>query len=86
MFYNVYGGQSGNFIPRVENVFLENIKVKDGGKYGILAKGYKEAPIKNVVFKNVTIDKVGEAYSIENVTGLTLINTYANGAKVESPK
>jgi polygalacturonase len=86
MFYNVYGGQSGDFIPRVQNVFLENIKVKNGGEYGILAKGYKEAPIKNVVFKNVKIDKVGQAYSIENVEGLKLIDTYVNGARVESPK
>lgn len=86
MFYNVYGGQTGTFIPRVQNVFLENITVKNGGEYGILAKGHKEAPIKNVVFKNVKIDKVGAAYSIENVEGLQLIDTYANGSLVESPK
>ncbi len=86
MFYNVYGGQSGTFIPRVENVFLENINVKDGGEYGILAKGYKEYPIKNVVFKNVKIDKVGKAYSVENVEGLQLINTYVGGVLVKSPE
>ena len=86
MFYNVYGNQTGNFIPQVKNVILENVKVKNGGEYGILAKGYKELPIENVTFKNVTIDKVGEAFSIENVRNLQLINTYINGKKVESPK
>lgn len=85
MFYNVYGGQTGTFIPQVQNVFLENIKVKNGGKYGILAKGYKELPIKNVVFKNVTIDKVEKAYSVENVVGLQLIDTYVGGELVKSP-
>lgn len=85
MFYNVYGGQTGTFIPQVKNVFLENIKVKNGGKYGILAKGYKELPIKNVVFKNVTIDKVEKAYSVENVVGLQLIDTYVGGELVKSP-
>jgi polygalacturonase len=85
MFYNVYGGQTGTFIPQVKNVFLENIKVKNGGKYGVLAKGYKELPIKNVVFKNVTIDKVEKAYSVENVVGLQLIDMYVGGKLVKSP-
>lgn len=86
MFYNVYGNQTGNYIPQVKNVILEDVKVKNGGKYGILAKGYKELPIENITFRNVTIDKVGEAYSIENVTNLQLINTFINGKKVDSPK
>ena len=86
MFYNVYGNQTGNFIPQVKNVTLENVKVKDGGKYGILAKGYKELPIENVTFKNVTIDKVKEPFSVENVSNLQLINTFINGKKVDSPK
>ncbi|MFA9192346.1 glycoside hydrolase family 28 protein [Flavobacterium sp. FZUC8N2.13] len=86
MFYNVYGNQTGNFIPQVKNVILENVKVKNGGKFGVLAKGYKELPIENVLLKNVTIDKVGEAYSIENVTNIQFVDTYINGKKIESPK
>lgn len=79
MFYGIYGKQEGDFIPEVKNVYLENIKVKDGGKYGILAKGYKESPISNVVLKNVTIENVEVPYSIENVVKLNLIDTYING-------
>lgn len=86
MFYNVYGNQTGNFIPQVKNVILENVKVKNGGKFGVLAKGYAELPIENVLFKNVTIDKVDEAFSIENVTNIQFVNTFINGKKVESPK
>ena len=86
MFYNVYGNQTGNFIPQVKNVVLENVKVKNGGKYGILAKGYAELPIENVTLKNVTIEKVNEAFSIENVKNIQFVNTYINGKKVESPK
>jgi len=78
MFYNVHGNQNGNFIPRIENIYLENVKVENGGKYSILAKGYKESPIKNITFKNVTIKKVKEEYSIENVNNLKFINTYIN--------
>lgn len=79
MFYNVHGNQNGTFIPRIENIYLENIKVKNGGKYSILAKGYKESPIKNITFENVTIENVKQPYSIENVNNLKFINTYING-------
>ncbi len=85
MFYNVHGNQTGNFIPRIENISLENVKVKNAGKYSILAKGYKESPIKNITFKNVTIEKVSTPFSIENVTNLNFIDTYINGELVKNP-
>lgn len=84
MFYNVHGNQTGNFIPRIENISLENVKVKNAGKYSILAKGYKESPIKNITFKNVTIEKVGTPFSIENVSNLNFIDTHINGELVKN--
>ncbi|PJJ08814.1 pectate lyase-like protein [Flavobacterium sp. 1] len=79
MFYNVHGNQNGTFIPRIENIYLENVKVKNGGKYSILAKGYKESPIKNITFKDVIIENVKQPYSVENVINFKFINTYING-------
>ena len=79
MFYNVHGNQVGQYMPRIENISLENVTVKNGGKYGILAKGYAESPIKNITFKNVTIDKVVTPFSIENATNTNFINTHVNG-------
>jgi polygalacturonase len=79
MFYNVHGNQTGEFIPRIENIYLENVTVKNAGKYSILAKGYAASPIKNITFKNVTIDKVGIPFSIENVENLNFIDTRING-------
>jgi polygalacturonase len=79
MFYNVHGNQEGKFIPRIENIFLENVKVKYGGKYSILAIGHQESPIKNITFKNVTIDKVDTLYSIKNLENIKFINTSING-------
>jgi polygalacturonase len=84
MFYNVHGNQSGDFIPRIENIYLENVKVKNGGKYSVLAKGYKESPIKNITFKKVTIDKVVTPYSIENVENIKFIDTYINGELIKN--
>ena len=79
MFYGIYGVQEGDFIPEVRNVYLENITVKNGGKYGILAEGYKELPIQNITLKNVKIEKVDKPYSIKNVNNINFIDTYING-------
>lgn len=86
MFYDLYGGQTGNFMPSIRNIHLENIKVKNGGKFGILADGYKESPIENITFKDVEITKVDSVYSLKNVKNVNFINTYINGKKIESIK
>lgn len=86
MTYNVYGSQTGNFIPVVRNITLENIKVKNGGKYGVLADGYAQSPVENITFKNVVIQKVDSVYSLKNVKNINFINTYINDKKVESSK
>jgi hypothetical protein len=64
---------------------LENIKVKNGGFYWILAKGYEESPIRNVTLKNVINEKVDKAFELENVLNLRLIDTYINGSLMQSP-
>jgi polygalacturonase len=82
MFYNVYGSQTGNFIPIVRNINLENITVKNGGKFGVLAEGYAESPVENITLKNVKIEKADSVYSLKNVKNINFINTYINGKKV----
>lgn len=84
MFYGIYSNQTGNFIPEVRNILLENVNVKDGGEFGILAKAYMESPIQNVTLKNVVIEKVKKRFSIENVENIKLINTKINGLPVEN--
>lgn len=83
-FYGIYANQEGNFMPRIENVLLENVYVKDGGKYGVLIKGREALPVKNITLKNVTIDKAGEAESIENAVNIQYINTHINGILMNS--
>lgn len=86
MFYAVHGNQTGGYMPVVRNILLENITVKNGGKYGILAKGYEESPISGITFRNVTIETVKKDYSVSNVKNLQFIDTKINGAVVNSPK
>ncbi|RZJ52642.1 MAG: glycoside hydrolase family 28 protein [Flavobacterium sp.] len=86
MFYNVYGSQTGNFIPTIRNINLENVTVKYGGKYSVWAEGYKESPVENITLKNVKIQKVDSLYLLKNVKNINFINTYINDKKVESIK
>lgn len=83
MFYNVYGAQTGNFIPIIRNINLENVTVKNGGKYSVWAEGYKESPVENITLKNVKIQKVDSIYLLKNVKNINFINTYINEKKVE---
>lgn len=84
MFYNVHGNQTGTFIPRIENILLQDVKVKNGGKYAILAKGYKESPVKNIHFQNVNIEQVKLPYLLENVENINFTNTYINGSLIKN--
>ncbi len=86
MYYNVYGSQTGNFIPVIRNINLENITVKNAGKYGVLAEGYKESPVENITLKNVVIQKADSVYKLTNVKNINFIDTFINGKKVESVK
>ncbi|MGY5355877.1 glycoside hydrolase family 28 protein [Wenyingzhuangia sp. IMCC45467] len=86
MHYAVYGSQKGSFMPTIKNVELKNIRVKDGGAYGILAKGYEESPIKNILLEDVIIEKVDKAYSLDHVSNIKLIDTYINGSLMQSPE
>lgn len=86
MFYNVYGSQTGNFIPTIRNVSLENITVKNGGKYSVWAEGYETSPVENITLKNVKIQKVDSLYLLKNVKNIKFIDSYVNNKKVESVK
>lgn len=86
MFYNVYGSQTGNFIPVIRNINLENVNVKNGGKYSVWAEGYEVSPVENITLKNVVIHKVDSIYKLKNVKNINFINTYINDKKVEPIK
>lgn len=85
MNYAIYGDQKGNNIPTIKNIYMENVKVKNGGKYAIFADGLDNSKIENIVFKNVTIDKVKENFKLKNVENLKLIDTYINNQKIVMP-
>lgn len=84
MFYAIYGDQSGNFIPTIRNVSLENVHVKNAGKFAILANGYEESPIENITLKNVIIEKAETNFSLKNVKNIKYINTKINNEIIKN--
>ncbi|WMI69076.1 glycoside hydrolase family 28 protein [Mangrovimonas sp. YM274] len=84
LFYATYANQTGEFIPTVKNIYLENMTVKNGGKFGILAKGFPESPVQNVTLKDVVIEQVDSVYSLENVENIKFINTHINGELIKN--
>lgn len=85
MNYGIYANQTGNFIPTIKNIYLENVTVKNSGKYAIFADGLENSKIENITFKNVKIDKVKENFLLKNVENLKVINTYINNEKIIMP-
>lgn len=83
MSYNIYGNQTGNFIPEIKNIYLENITVEDGGKYAIYADGLENSKIKNVFLDNVRIKKVKEEFLITHMENLKITNTKINNKNKE---
>jgi hypothetical protein len=73
-------------MPVIRNISLENVRVKNGGRYGVWADGYKGSPVENITLKDVIIEKVDSVYRLKNVKNLNFINTYINEKKVEPIK
>ncbi len=86
MNYSIYGNQTGEFIPTIKNILLQDIEVENGGKYAIFADGLEQSPIENITFKNVKIKNVKENFKLKNTKNIKLINTEIKGEKVTEAK
>jgi polygalacturonase len=73
---------SGSFMPTIRNIEVRNMKVKNGGKVGVLLEGYKESPVQNLRLIDVTINGVTTPYKFSNATGVQFSNVTINGKKV----
>ncbi|PKA98588.1 glycosyl hydrolase family 28 [Flavobacteriaceae bacterium MAR_2009_75] len=80
-YYGIYDKQEGNHIPTIKNIFLEDIGVENGGKYGVLIQGREEKPVQNVTLKNVHIKGAETPMLVENSEPINFENTTINGEK-----
>jgi polygalacturonase len=82
MRYGIYANQTGDFLPQIREVYLENIQVKNSGKYAIWADGLENSFIENIYFKHITIDQVKENFRLSFVKNLTVEDVTINNTKI----
>jgi len=76
-------GRKGNYLPRVRNITVENFKTVEGGsidaKYAFYLKGFTDAPIENITFKDMVLCGVKGRAIFQNVKELSFQNISLNG-------
>jgi polygalacturonase len=75
MFYE----DTGNYMPTIRNIEVQNMQVEKGGKTGIVVEGYAKMPVNNLRLINVNIKDVKTPYRLSNVNGLILNKVTVNG-------
>ncbi|HMR18855.1 MAG TPA: glycosyl hydrolase family 28 protein, partial [Sphingobacterium sp.] len=75
MFYE----NPGDFMPTVRNITVENLKVKEGGKFGVLINAYEESPVENLKIINSTIEGVKVPIQANHTKNMVFDNVIING-------
>jgi polygalacturonase len=78
MFYE----DTGSFMPVIRNIEVKDMKVRNGGKTGVLLEGYPESPITNFRLINVEIDSVKTPFTLKNADEIQGKNVKINGKVV----
>lgn len=78
-FYGFYGEPEGPYLPKIKNIHLENIRVKNGGKYAVMIDGRPQFPVSNITIKDFFVEKVQEAFKIKDAEPIKFKNTQING-------
>jgi polygalacturonase len=73
-------GDKGTHPPVVRDVEVRNVKSQKSN-YGLLLRGYRNAPITDVRLRNCAFENVAKEDVLENVRNLRFSNTVINGKK-----
>lgn len=77
--FDMFYEKPGNHIPTIRNVWVENMNVTKGGRYGVRANAYDVSPVTNFTMINCNINGVKEPYSVNHLKNLVLKNVVING-------
>lgn len=76
-------GESGQYMPTLRNITLENIQTVAGGsidaQQALYLRGFKSAPIENITLKHVKLTGVKGKAVLQNIKNLQLIDVSING-------
>ena len=78
-------GHSGNYMPNLRNITIDGFQTKKNGsidaRYPFYLRGFADAPIENVTFKNMNLEGVQGEAVFENIRGLSYDNVTINGIR-----
>jgi polygalacturonase len=80
---NMFYEKPGQFMPTIRNIWVENLSVTDGGKYGVFVNAYKESPVTNLKLVNCTMQSVDKPMQIDYTKNMVLQNVLVNGQLVK---
>ena len=72
--FNMFYEKPGDFMPVIRNVWVEDMVVERGGRYGVLANTYEESPVQDFRMVNVTMHGVETPIKANNVHNMVLTN------------
>lgn len=78
-------GRSGKYLPNLRNITIDGFQTKENGsidaRYPFYLRGFADAPIKNVTFRNMNIEGVQGKAVFENIRSLRYENVTINGVR-----
>lgn len=79
--FNYEEGANGPFVPRLRNVVVEKLRVKNAVRV-LDSQGLPGAPVTGIRFKDCSFDGVSQPSIVRHTEGLALENVRVNGALV----
>ncbi len=86
MRYPIYSDPNQEYIPIVDNIFIENVTAKKS-KFGLMIDGYSaQHPVKGLHIVNCRFDGIAQGNNIEFAEELHFEQYYLNGKLVNAPE
>ncbi|RZK54649.1 MAG: glycoside hydrolase family 28 protein [Pedobacter sp.] len=79
-----YHGEGKGFVTDINNVFIENLKVKLASHAGLVIQGYPTKKVNNIHFSNVRIESCTNGISFTNAENI-VFNNVVIGKEVTTP-
>lgn len=77
---NYHSYRGGKAPTAYRDFVIEDVTCTNATNYAVFAEGTTEAPIRDVLLRNVTVAKAREPLFLRNATTLRLVNVLVNGA------
>ena len=76
---NYHSYRGGHAPTRYEDFLIENVKAQEATAYLLFAEATSELPLRHVVLRNVTVERVRDPLYLRHVDGLQLEHVVAGG-------